>query len=582
MRKLTLGAAALSVLVLGSAQAEALSIAPTNDASALAGALLGSGQAITLLSVTYSGAAPASGTYTDGPLGSGTGALFTTGAAVNALPPNNAPNTTLSNNLAGDPLCNQMIPGFMSFDATKLTIVFELAPGFTGISFKSVFGSEEYPEYVNTTYNDVYGAYLDGVQVAFDANGNPITINGPFFNSANVVVPPANGTEYDGSTDLLTTLATTAPGVHTLTLVICDAGDRNYDSGVFITGLNGCVGDDCTGTLPCDFIDNDADGANSCVDCDDANPQSYPGAAETCNQIDDNCDGQVDEGNVCCPDQDGDGICDGNDNCLTVQNANQIDLDFDGLGDACDNCAQVTNPNQADADADGLGDVCDNCPTTPSSDQTDGDADGLGNVCDNCATVPNSDQADVDSDGEGDVCEAGCLTIRRGQLGDVWESDLAASNGNWAAGSYPSTWTGFSQSNHRTVMKFDTSVVPDYAYVTSATVQIFELWAQPVSTVRAHQVVVPWDEATVTWPNFGANDASFLPEVVASFQAGSGGGTKSFDLTALAAAWVAGTAPNEGILLEQDLGGTTELHSYLGSESSQVSKRPALVVCYDF
>ena len=84
-----------------------------------------------------------------------------------------------SNNLGGDPLCNAMIPGFMSFDATKLTIVFELAPGFTGISFKSVFGSEEYPEYVNTAYNDVYGAYLDGVQVAFDANGNPITINGP-------------------------------------------------------------------------------------------------------------------------------------------------------------------------------------------------------------------------------------------------------------------------------------------------------------------------------------------------------------------------------------------------------------------
>ncbi len=180
------------------------------------------------------------------------------------------------------------------------------------------------------------------------------------------------------------------------------------------------------------------------------------------------------------------------------------------------------------------------------------------------------------------MCEAGCLTIRRGELGDVWESDLAVSNGTWAAGSYPSTWTGFSQSNHRTVMKFDTSVVPDYAYVTSATVQIFELWAQPVSTVRAHQVVVPWDEATVTWPNFGASDATFLPEVVASFQAGSGGGTKSFDLTALAAAWVAGTAPNEGILLEQDLGGTTELHSYLASESSQVSKRPALTVCYDF
>ena len=582
MRKLALGAAALSVLVLGSAQASALSVVPTNDASLLTNALLGSGQAITILNVSYSGAAAASGTYSDGPLASGSGALFTTGAATGSLPPNNAPNTTTSNNLGGDPLCDAMIPGFMSFDATKLTITFELASGFTGISFKSVFGSEEYPEYVNTAYNDVYGAYLDGTQVAFDANGAPITINGPFFNSANVVVPPANGTEYDGSTDLLTTLATTAPGIHTLTLVICDAGDRNYDSGVFITGLNGCVGNDCTGTLPCDVIDNDGDGAKSCVDCDDANAATHPGATETCNEIDDNCDGQVDEGNVCCVDQDGDGICDPNDNCLTVPNANQVDIDFDGLGDACDNCALVTNPNQADADADGLGDVCDNCPAVPSADQTDGDGDGLGNVCDNCATVPNADQADANSDGEGDVCEPGCLTIRRGVLGNVWESDLAPSNGNWAAGSYPATWTGLSSSNHRTVMKFDTSVVPAYAVVTSATVELFELWAQPVSTVRAHQVVTPWDEATVTWPNFGASDATFLPAVAGSFLAGSGGGTKTMDITALASAWVDGSAANEGILLEQDIAGTTELHSYLGSESSQVTKRPALTVCYDF
>ncbi len=581
MRQYVFGAATLSALALFGAEAQALNVTPTGDASALSNALLGSGQAITLLSVSYTGAAQAAGTYTDGPLGSGSGALFTTGAALNSLPPNNAPNTSTSNNLAGDPLCNSLIPGFMSFDATKLTITFELAAGFTGISFKSVFGSEEYPEYVNTQYNDVYGAYLDGTQVAFDANGNSITINGPFFNSSNVVVPPANGTEYDGSTELLTTLATVAPGVHTLTLVICDAGDRNFDSGVFITGLNGCVGNDCSGTLPCDFIDNDNDGANSCVDCDDANPQTKPGATETCNQIDDNCDGQVDEGNVCCPDQDGDGICDGNDNCVTTPNSNQVDIDFDGFGDACDNCALVTNLNQADADADGIGDVCDNCALVPSTNQTDGDSDGIGDVCDNCATVPNMDQADGDTDGEGDVCEAGCLTIRRGLLGNAWESDLAPSNGSWAAGSYPATWTGLSQSVHRTLMKFDLSVVPAYASVTSATVQIFELWSQPVTTVRAHQVIAPWDEATVSYTNFGS-ESNFLPATVGSFQAGSGGGTKSFDITALAAAWVDGSQENEGFILEEDIGSTPALHSYLGSETTQATKRPTLQICYDF
>ena len=579
MRRLAL-TAALSVGLFYGASAHALDIVPTADPAILANHLLGSGQAITILSVSYSGAAQASGTYTTGPLGMSDGALFTTGAALNALPPNNSPNTSTDNGRAGDALCNSLIPGFMSFDATKLTITFELAPGFTGISFKSVFGSEEYPEYVNTSYNDVYGAWLDGQQVVFDANGAPITINGPFFNGANVIVPPANGTEYDGTTDVLTTLATAAPGVHTLTIAICDAGDRVYDSGVFLTGLNGCVGDDCTGTLPCDLVDNDNDGTNSCDDCDDANANVHPGQAETCNEIDDNCDGQVDENNVCCVDTDGDGICDPNDNCLTTPNPNQSDIDFDGVGDACDNCAQVTNPNQLDSDADGHGDVCDNCPSAANADQVDGDADGLGNACDNCDTVPNPNQADDDANGVGNVCEPGCLTIQRGLLGNVWESDLGASNGNWAAGSYPMTWTGLSPLAHRTIMKFDTSVVPEYAVVTSATAYIYEMWNQNYPQIRAHQLVQPWDEATVTWDNFGS-DANFSPAVVSSFAAG-GVGYKTFDLTALTESWVNGSVANEGVLLEEDLSGQALLHSFAGSEASSASIRPKLVVCYGF
>jgi parallel beta-helix repeat protein len=56
-------------------------------------------------------------------------------------------------------------------------------------------------------------------------------------------------------------------------------------------------------------IDADGDGFNvtggTCglVDCNDNNPLIYPGSAEVCNGLDDDCDGQVDEGNVCCINQ---------------------------------------------------------------------------------------------------------------------------------------------------------------------------------------------------------------------------------------------------------------------------------------
>ncbi len=51
------------------------------------------------------------------------------------------------------------------------------------------------------------------------------------------------------------------------------------------TGITAC-------TVPQGYVFNN-------TDCDDENPAVYPGAAEVCNGIDDNCNGQVDEGFVC-------------------------------------------------------------------------------------------------------------------------------------------------------------------------------------------------------------------------------------------------------------------------------------------
>jgi hypothetical protein len=59
------------------------------------------------------------------------------------------------------------------------------------------------------------------------------------------------------------------------------------------------------------------------------------------------------------PDNDGDGIGDGVDNCSGIPNPGQDDGDSDGYGDACDNCSMDANPNQLDSNGDGFGNFCD-------------------------------------------------------------------------------------------------------------------------------------------------------------------------------------------------------------------------------
>lgn len=107
----------------------------------------------------------------------------------------------------------------------------------------------------------------------------------------------------------------------------------------------------------------------------------------------------------CCPDEDDDGVCDGDDNCPNVANPTQTDADGDGYGDLCDNCPNDANNDQADSDDDNIGDICDNCPDDSNTSQDDTDGDGIGDECDNCPQDFNVSQADGDGDGIGDVCD---------------------------------------------------------------------------------------------------------------------------------------------------------------------------------
>jgi probable HAF family extracellular repeat protein len=104
-------------------------------------------------------------------------------------------------------------------------------------------------------------------------------------------------------------------------------------------------------------------------------------------------------------DADGDGIQDGNDNCVDAINADQVDTDEDDVGDACDNCPSTTNPDQSNTDGDLHGDACDNCPDDQNTLPTDVDGDGHGDLCDNCWAAPNGGQENADGDTAGDACD---------------------------------------------------------------------------------------------------------------------------------------------------------------------------------
>ena len=576
MRRILALSTAFGCLAYGSA-AFGLTVTTTNDANTLATAL-SSSPAITITSATFSGGTTAAGTYTNGPLGIGNGIVLSSGKSAAAVDPDDNPDTSFAHRKAGSALCDQIMGASSSWDAAILTVTFDLAAGYDGISVMSIFGSEEYPEYVGSWFSDVYGLWLNGAQVAFDANGDAITIDSQFFASGNVIVAPATGTEFDGSTDLLMTKAGLMGGStgNVLQAVVCDVGDTIYDSGVLLAGLNGCVGSDCSGTIPCFQLDGDGDGVDACFDCDDSNNAVYPGAVDYCDGLDNDCDTIVDNGNVCCPDVDGDGVCDPTDNCASVANSDQADGDGDGVGDACDNCGAFSNSDQSDIDQDGVGDVCDNCVAGGNSDQADGDSDGVGDVCDNCPIDANPSQSDSDGDGIGNACSIVCVTIRRGVNGDVYDASTASNNPNANYGPVPAGYTGPSfPGARRHFLQFDTSFIPTSATVLQATGGICR--TAPVGgTINILQMTGAWSESTINW----SSSLSLLGGSLGSFVSTGGPPSQTcdltFDLTVPAQGWISSPGSNFGIALDQPAGGRT----FYRTSESLLGDRPRLDVCY--
>ncbi|AFY76330.1 PEP-CTERM putative exosortase interaction domain-containing protein [Pleurocapsa sp. PCC 7327] len=230
---------------IGSAQA--LTITPTNDGNTLANNILGSGISIVPGSINYIGVNGAAGTFTNGlssGIGIDQGIILTTGRATNAVGPNTVDNISENNSTPGDADLSTLIGGATTYDANILEFEFESAGG--DLFFDYVFASEEYNEYVNSSFNDVFGFFLNGVNIALiPGTSTPVAINNvnlgsnsAFYNNndpSDLGTPTPFNIQYDGFTKVFTAqVLGLTPGKHKIKLAIADTGDSILDSAVFI------------------------------------------------------------------------------------------------------------------------------------------------------------------------------------------------------------------------------------------------------------------------------------------------------------------------------------------------------------
>lgn len=191
------------------------------------------------------------------------GMLLTTGNGVGAIGPNNlgsaTNNTPATPNVSTDQALNLIANGTVT---NGVVLEFDFIPAGDTISFNYLFGSDEYPEYSPSIFNDAFGFVLWGpgmsgpfTMAGYPAGGaniaiipgsaTPVTINnvGPgagqnpsyYVNNVGGIAYTPNGVQYDGTTTLLSANATVQCGqTYHIKLCISNVGDQAFDSGVFL------------------------------------------------------------------------------------------------------------------------------------------------------------------------------------------------------------------------------------------------------------------------------------------------------------------------------------------------------------
>jgi hypothetical protein len=228
---------------------------------------------------------------------------------------------------------------------------------------------------------DPYGDFISAKLVG-NSNGNNITID-PNASTAGVYVTGIFGAnpDFDPGSGIYNIASVGGNDMYILKLTLNIAGDADddgipdasdncpFNSNVAQRDFDGdAAGDACD-------TDDDNDGSLDVDDCAPLNPDVHPGATEICNNVDDNCNGQIDEGFRFYPDADNDGY--GNPNTYVTECSGVAPAGYVSNGDDCYDQSPNVHPgavevcNGTDDDCDGLIDEGAGQPTiTPSGTVT--------------------------------------------------------------------------------------------------------------------------------------------------------------------------------------------------------------------
>lgn len=229
--------------------------------------LVGSGVAVS--NVNYTGQPEAIGSFTGTGtnLGLSSGIVLTTGTVLNSgglfggngpQGPNDSGSAGTDNGGAGyGPLTT--LAGASTYNAAVLE--FDFVPQSDSVRFRYVFGSDEYPEFVDGGFNDAFAFFISGPgfggtynMATIPGGGGPVSIDninngtsnsGPcqncayYINNGTGSTAPQNSSDfyiqYDGFTVVLEAKAKVECGeTYHLVIAIADAGDGAYDSGIFL------------------------------------------------------------------------------------------------------------------------------------------------------------------------------------------------------------------------------------------------------------------------------------------------------------------------------------------------------------